>query len=338
MSYADLPDLLAADDTVSVTTFPDGSVDVYYTVSDRTGRVETRGDFGKYVGGGESKSLRIRQQAVEPGGQAVNMALQADALGDDVTLFGRLDDPVFDDLSFETYSMGDPATVDVYDFVDGDFMLSEEPDGVADWGLDALRDVGGDRFPAAFEADAVLGTNWVSYAAMTDSLRELAELDVDGDLFVFDAGDVTTTAASAVEDLLDALETLDGSYDVVLSANQAEVEYLASSLDVDAPTEADLVDRVRAAVGVTGVVLHDHPFATAATRETTITVPDVHVATPRRQTGAGDRFGAGLAHGLAADWGWEHSLLLGNLCAAYYVEHSATGTRSALAEYLESKQ
>ena len=352
-SYGRLADRLrgggedAADrDAPTVTAFPDGSVDSYSRVAAGGSAIDSRREFGRAVADRDRESFRLLREAVEPGGQAVNVARQADALGADVTLFGHLDHPALAALPFETESMGEPAQVDVLQFEEADVMLSTESDDVQEWTLDDLRAVA-DDYEAAMGADAVCAVNWASFPALRDALRELADADLgDGEsVLLFDAGSVVDCDADAVADLGETLGALEAGYDVVVSANDAEVDRYAEALcDGGGANDAragrapeDRLRAIREAIDVTAVAAHGADRAAAAVRDRSgvVSVSKAELASPARLTGAGDRFGAGLAAGLARDWGWEASLALGNVCSSHYVATGETGGPAALADRCE---
>ena len=141
MSYDDLSEALATDEeTRTVTTLPDGSVDVYYTAYDIDGeRIENRETFAQRVVEGPP-AFPVSRESTEPGGQAVNAAIQADALDDSVHLFGHLDNPVFGDLDFETTSMGAPSQIAVYP-MDEDILFADRSEELAEWTLADFRAV-----------------------------------------------------------------------------------------------------------------------------------------------------------------------------------------------------
>lgn len=335
MDYAGLAARLRTESSESeVTAFPDGSVDTFYEVRDGGGdRIDSRGAFGERVAG-DADSFALDRTAVKPGGQAVNLARQTHALGDETRLFGHLDHPVFETLDVRTASMGAPTSVSVCEFDDGDLMLAEESDDVSEWSLSTLRAAAGDAFEARLAADAVCCVNWVSFDSMTDALRRLAASDVEGNLFVFDPGDVTGVEAGALIRLCEVLGRLDRSYDVVLTANDDEVGRIRRAFS-DGGDDAPDLTALRERIGVTAVVRHGKSAATAATDAGRIDVRNVEADGAKRQTGAGDRFDGGLAHALAAGLGWEDALGLGNLCASYHVEYGETGTSESLAAYAE---
>ncbi|MFC7007809.1 hypothetical protein [Halalkalicoccus salilacus] len=179
MAYADLVERLADEpEERTITALPDGSVDVYYAVCDAEGeRIEDRETLADRLTDGEP-SFPIERESTEPGGQAVNMARQANALGNRVRLYGHLDNPVFDDLGFERVSMGEPSRIGIYP-LDEDVLFSEVSSELADWTLEEFRAVA-DRPVKRLAADAVCCGNWASVPGMTEAFHELAEASIDG--------------------------------------------------------------------------------------------------------------------------------------------------------------
>lgn len=341
MPYEHLRDHLAdAAEGLPVVCLPDGSVDTLCRVYDGGGeRVESRDSFGRRLTDGTIRSVRLEEYDRQPGGQAVNAARQAHALGDDVTLFGHLDHPLLD-LPFETFSMGEPAEVTVCSFDRTDLMLSHGSPAIDDWSFADLHE-GGAPFRARVErAGAVVLANWVSFRDLTPTMRTLATYDLEGPV-VLDPGDLSGSAAAELGDLGDAMAALDRTAPVVLSANGGELRAVAEGLGVGA-TESPARERaLREALDVAAVVRHDEPAAVAATDDRfgggTARVENFEARQIRRRTGAGDRFTAGLAHALGSGLAVAPALALGNACATYFIEHGETGSRAALAEFLAER-
>lgn len=334
MDYAGLATMLRNESSDNeVTVFPDGSVDRYYEIFDSNDdQIDSRAVFGERIAD-DGDTFSIDQTTTKPGGQAVNIAQQTNALGDETWLFGHLDHSIFDGLHVETASMGTPASVFIYEFDDGDLMLANGSADMPKWSLEDLRMAMADDFTARLTADVVCCMNWASFPNMTDALSRLAASDLDGNLFVFDPGNLTTATAESVVHLCETLGDLEGIYNIVLSADSDEIDHLTDALGISADGEDATLCRLRERIGVTGVVRHGWPEATAATTEKRVTVPTIEADGANRQTGAGDRFSGGLAHGLGAGYRWETALGIGNLCASYRVEYAETGTRETLAEY-----
>ena len=329
-------------ESASVTALPDGSVDTYYAVRGPGGRpLDSAAEFGRQVAESASDSFPLTRTARQPGGQAVNAARQAHALGDDVTLFGHLDDAAFDALDCRTRSMGAPAEMSVLEFDEEEVLLAAESEDVENWNLRDFEAVADDP-EAALSADAVCCGNWRSVAGMSETLRRLGRgspsgsqrwLDKpDGGPFVLDPGKLVTAERDRVRGLFDALGALDERYDAVLSVDEAELRYAAESLDCDDDGLEERLAALREA-GAATAVLHGESVAAAVTRRRVARVPNLSVRESVGHTGAGDRFGAALAHGLARGWEWESALALGNLAASHYVETGDTGDRAALREF-----
>lgn len=328
------------DRRATVTAFPDGSVDHFYRVFSGGRRVERREEFTELVSDGRSSAVTLESSAVEPGGHAVNMAAQADLLGDDVSLVGHLDDPVFDELPFETVSMGDPARVAVHGFDDGDVLTVEPSADVRGWSFEDLRAATGASFEALLSADVVFCTNWTTFDAIPAALAELAAAGCEGGHFVFDPGGVRARTDDEIHRLFDALADLAASYSVVLAANAAEVESLAAAVTDDEHDPGGLeacLDWLRRAGDLTAAVVHEAEAAVAVTSDERRRVENFAVD-PVRHTGGGDRFDAGLAYALARDWPLADALTLGNACASRYVATGASGTPEELAAFLREHE
>lgn len=320
--YDAVPSLLSA--AVRLSAFPDGSVDRFRRVFGPDGRRLSQAEFRERLTGARSRELTLHTRAVEAGGQAVNAAQQAHALGDDVRLDGHLDD---DRLAFpfETHSFGPPADVDVHEFTDGDVMYVEGDAAIADWTHEAFETVP--------DADAYLCGNWASVDGMNDSLRALTG-ELEG-VFVFDPGNVAARSTADVRDCAAALGTLEASADVAVSVNDRELAAMADALGVDHDPAA-----VRDAAAVSVVVRHESAAATVATRAAAEVqeVPNLETADAVRHTGGGDRFSAGFAHVLAAGGDAAEAAALGNACASYYVTRGQTGTAKDLRSFLDDHE
>ena len=312
--YDAVPSLVEA--TARVAAFPDGSVDTYQRVRASDGTWLSKEAFRDAIVGTRSQGFRLDTHAVESGGQAVNAAQQAHALGDDVRLDGCLDDERLT-FPFETHSFGDPSLVTVHEFADGDITYADISDDVADWSHEAFETVP--------EADAYVCGNWASVDGMTDTLGALADR-LDGGVFVFDPGDLTTAPAEEIRACTAALGRLDDAVDVAVSVNGRELTAIADALAVE-----DDVRSVRDETEVFAVVRHEADAAAAATRAGEVVVDNFDPNGPTRRTGGGDRFSAGLAHGLAVGGDIGPAVALGNCCASHYVATGTTATADDIA-------
>lgn len=340
MPYQRLADRLADDPSPVVSTLPDGSVDRYCRLSaGALGPVHRRSTFAREAESSGRRGFGFSPESVEPGGQCVNAAQQAHALGAEATCYGHLDDPepdrdVFSDLPFETVSMGQAATVNVLNFDDSDLLLVEGSPDLSDWSLSDLRAAA--PLPVVFGVDAVGCTNWVSTPGMADAFHELGEESLPRVPFVFDPGDVLGSDLAGHRELREAVRALGDTVDVVLSVNRTELRALTAALpDPPAPPvdDEDRVLAVRDGFDAAAVVKHGKAEALAAIEERIVQV-DNPVVEDRRQTGGGDRFGGGLAVALGADWDWPVALACGNACASHYVSMTETASATGLREWL----
>lgn len=336
MPYQRLVHRLADGFRPRVSTLLDGSIDRYCRLSGSAGDpLDRRETFAREAQSGGRKGFSLAVESTEPGGQAVNAAAQADALGAEVTCYGHLDDARFDDLTFDTVSMGTPAVVNVLDFADDDLLLVERSSDIRDWTLAKLRAEA--SLTSAFGVDAVACSNWVSMPGMADAFHELATATLPRIPFVFDPGDVVGSDVAAHRELRGAASALQSTFDVVVSVNRTELHALAAALP--APPESPVDDEARARalreeMGVTAVVKHAKEAAVAATPSGTVTVQSP-VVDDQRQTGGGDRFAGGLAVALGADWDWPVALACGNACASHYVATEETATAETLRTWLD---
>ncbi|SEH38368.1 Sugar or nucleoside kinase, ribokinase family [Halopenitus malekzadehii] len=355
--YADLRDRLRdGPSDVSITSLPDGSIDVRCRVEFGSGGVvRSRKRFGEAIASGAHKSARLIPTARDSGGQAVNLAIGADALGAEVCLLGHLDADELSSFPFPTYSFGKPATVRLLEFADETVMLAEETPTLRSWGRTDLS-AAVEAMDEPLCADVVCWGNWVSVPGTTAMLRHVAERrDSVPGIVLVDPGDLVDSDPDAIRDLFDALSALESVADVVFNANRREIRACTSVLDppVKPPGDEPRADpesveistadddtrlrSLRAAVGLSGVVMHaaDRSAMATADRDAVVSVRNLETTSPIRWTGGGDRFGAGLAVGLGAGWPAETALACGNTAASYYLTHDRTGDAADLANFIE---
>ncbi|MEF8887167.1 MAG: carbohydrate kinase family protein [Haloarculaceae archaeon] len=334
MPYDHLARKLTDRETAALTTLPDGSLDHFCTVvEDGDRRIESREAFARAVLD-ERDSLRFRVDTVEPGGQAVNAAMQLHALGDSVTCYGHLEAPAFESLPFQTVSMGDPSDVYVFTFDDRDLMLARNTD-LAEWTVaDLEREA---DLSTVFAVDGICCSNWVSTPGLERAFHRLGRLDVPRVPFVFDPGDVTGHDAAEIKALHRAMATLQDTFDVVYNANRAEVEATAAPLSGTFDDDLGRLAAIREETGIAAAVMHARDEAAAATPDGRERVPNYRVQRPERHTGGGDRFTGGLAHALACGWDWDVALAMGNACAVAYVASGTSGDVDDLVEFLSTR-
>lgn len=316
-----------------LSTLPDGSIDHYCRLSaGAVGPLTTRQTLGREIQDTNRSSFRMQIESTEPGGQAVNVATQLAALDAAVTCYGHLDHPLFEDLSFDQVSMGEPATVYAFNFTDSDIMFVEGSIG-QDWSLADLRAVADLR--DVFDVDAICCTNWVSFPGLESTFHTLASMDLPRRPFILDPGDLIGSQPDDIDSLQTALAALQGTFDVVFNGNRQEVRATATTLPDPPNTDRDRLAAIQSQTGISAAVMHAPEEAIVATATDITRVETRHVDSPRRHTGGGDRFTAGLGFALGAGWAWDLALACGNACANYYVETGETASISTLRAYLD---
>ncbi|MGM0398705.1 MAG: PfkB family carbohydrate kinase [Halobacteriota archaeon] len=325
----DIRDRLREAPSPTITVLPDGSVDRRSAVVDVEGNPLSRETVGTEIAG-DAKTFLTEWHGVEPGGQSVNAARQVHELGASTTLVGHLDHPIFDGLSFRTYSMGEPAEIHVYELSDGVTMFAAESTDISTWTFERFTSTVGPDAESLFAADAVLWTNWAAFPHGTAAITRLAKDLPDDTHLVIDPGAVSTRPERDMVEFLDTLGSVSFEGDVVLSPNRREANLLVDALGdaTDDPIETAI--ELRAYADIDAVAIHAQTTATVATRSDFVEVPTVKDVEPTRHAGAGDRFSGAVAYGLALDWDWDETLTLGNACATHYLIHGRSGDRKDL--------
>lgn len=333
MSYDELVGAIDGEATIGddpladpkrILALPDGSVDDCYTVRGLDGdEVGSRKELGRQLLRGDGETFTIDHRERRPGGQAVNVARQAHAVGEEVLLIGHLDHPLLD-FPFETRSVGEPARIRTFAFEDGEVLFAEN-------GIDR----GATEYPidvrSLADHDAVCAVNWISHP---DVGNLLADLTAAGPVpVVVDPGALGRLGEERMREFGADLAAADPAT-VVVSANSTECEALAGAVAGD---EEDL-ESARSALGIAAVVRHGEDAAVAATRGGTYRLPTLPVEDVALTTGAGDRFSAGLTSALARGWDWGPALALGNACSAYFVATGESGDLEGLEEFVRKRR
>ena len=315
--------------------FPDGSIDKYCRVEKGKERyMDSKEEFRQRIQENESSSFRMEPKRKEPGGKSVNMSIQAHSLGLETEHYGFLDDPIFNDLEFDNFSMGSPAEVTVCEFNEGSVLFAVENEKLVGWSFEEMEDVA--ELPEALNADVVCCANWISLHHMNEELKDLLEMDFEASVFNFDPGSLTDVRPGIIKDMFKTLGKLSRDYEVLVHANTDEVEAVAEIYGVEGSVE-EKIEKIREKTGVSAYILHDKYRAIAGTDEGLFKVENLVTDRVETRTGAGDRFDAAVAAGRAADWAWEESLALGNICAVHYIENSETARPKDVKAQIDEK-
>lgn len=323
----DVRERLSQSPDVRITVLPDGSVDRRAAVVDADGEPMTRSQMGQTIAS-DGKTFLTESHGIEPGGQSVNAARQLAELDVSTALVGHLDHPIFETLPFQTYSMGEPAEIHVYELADGVTMFASESGDIETWTHDRFEEAVGPAAADLLDVDLVLWMNWAAFPHGTAALRHV--LEETSSPLVIDPGAVSTRPQTDRREFLDSLGASDDVGDVILSPSAREAVHLADAIDCSSTDRSTIANELLECTRVEAVVVHDKTEATVATGAKTVDVPTIEDVEPQRYAGAGDRFSAAVAYGRALDWSWEEILTLGNLCATHYLVHGRSGDREDL--------
>lgn len=333
-SLVDIREPLVESARVTATALPDGSVDRRFRLVDDDGNRLTRTAVGEAITAG-AKTFDTADRRVETGGQSVNAADQLHALGATTTLVGHLDHPVFEICPYQTYSMGKPADINVYELADGVVMIGSESADIETWTETDLYEAVGTDLSTIFERDVVVWTNWATMPQATAAFE--AVMGALPKRLVIDPGPIELRTPQEQNALIEALNQQALPDETILSPNAAETRLLAQAIDDSITDTAEAATRLQRETELAGVIVHGHPQAIIATASETVAVPALENITPGRHAGAGDRFTAAVAYAIARDWSYKAATTLGHLVAGQYLQYGHSGSRRDVLELLNDE-
>lgn len=336
MPYQRIIDKLDQLEELTSTGFPDGSVDNYCRFQKgKGGYMKSKNEIVERLESDDSSSFCLRLERQEAGGKSFNMSMQCHKLGLETSHYGFLDHERFEDLGFETCSMGKPAQVTVAEFDNGSILLAHESNDLVEWSFESMKEFRGE-VSDMISTDVVCCANWISLPHMNEELEKLVDIDFEAEVFNFDPGNLSNVQPDIVRDLFETLGKLAEDYEVLVHANTDEVEATAETYGIEGDIP-EKVNRIQEETGITGYILHSKPYAIAGTEKGIFEVENIVTNHVETRTGAGDRFDAAVASARAAGWSWEEALALGNLCAVYYVENGETASPNNLRKQVKEK-
>lgn len=311
--------------------------------------------FGRLIASaaGHSSLREIVINDVHPGGCAVNLADGLASLGARVDCFATLGEPVhaaFREIAEKCggfHSWGrEPGRTLAFEFADGKLMFSAVKQ-LADFTPDAVREFLRDGAYAAACAGAqvIALTDWSLYPHMTGVWR-LLQREVFSKLdrrpqFLVDLVDPAGRSAPDIVEMAGALRDFEVSGALTLGLNGNEANILSrlhglAPASPDAAPGATLEQAValRARLEISRVVIHRIPFAVSADADGGFAQPSPFCPNPKKSTGAGDRFNAGLCLGYALGWNAADALALGCASSGFFVRNARSASQSELAEFL----
>lgn len=311
--------------------------------------------FGSLVSSsaGHSSLREIVINDVHPGGCAVNLADGLASLGVKVDCFATLGEPVhpaFAPIAAKCegfHSWGrEPGRTLAFEFTDGKLMFSAvrqlatfTPKTVKEFLADGVY------ADACAKAKVIAMTDWSLYPHMTDVWRLLQqELFVSlshRPHFLIDLVDPSSRSAADVLKMTDILPAFEPSGPLTLGLNGNEANILCRlhglpAAPADACAEETLAQAValRNRLAISRVIIHRIHFAVSADADGGGIQPGPHCPTPKKSTGAGDRFNAGICVGLALGLNAADTLALGCATSGFFVRHAYSANQRELVRFL----
>lgn len=311
--------------------------------------------FGKLIASaaGHSSLREIVVNDVHPGGCAVNLADGLASLGARVDCFATLGEPVhaaFGEIAAKCrgfHSWGrEPGRTLAFEFNDGKLMFSSVKQ-LAEFTPEAVSGFlkSGAYQSACAEAQVIALTDWTLYPHMT-SVWQLLQREVYAGLghrphFFIDLVDPSGRTAADLLEVAGILRDFEpvGPLCLGLNGNEANILCRLHGLD-PAPAEAAPEETLaqafalRSRLEITRVVIHHIPFAVSADADGGFMQPGPYCANPKKSTGAGDRFNAGVCLGLALGYNAADSLALGCGVSGFFVRNARSATQAELVAFL----
>jgi sugar/nucleoside kinase (ribokinase family) len=287
-----------------------------------------------------------------PGGCTINMGDGLAALGLPVDAFATIGEPAHPAFAAITRRFrrveswgSQPGRTLAFEFTDGKVMFSAVSQLAELTPLKAQELLARGRFAAACrEAGMIALTDWTLFPHLTAVWRLLLA-EVFSKLphrprFFIDLVDPTGRSDADIREMLALLRTFEphGAVTLGLNGNEANAAGRALGLPacVDERPDAvrDQAAALRAALGISEVVIHHVKVAAAAAVDGAAAIVGPYCAAPRKTTGAGDRFNAGYALGLLLKLDITSRLLLGAAGSGFFVRHARSAARAELAAFL----
>lgn len=311
--------------------------------------------FGKLVSAaaGHSSLREIVINDVHPGGCAVNLADGLASLGVPVDCFATLGEPphpAFHEIAKKCHgfhSWGpEPGRTLAFEFTDGKLMFSAVKQ-LADFTPESVRAhlAEGKYFAACSAARVIALTDWSLYPHMTE-VWELLIKDVFSRLshlphFLIDLVDPSSRSPADISEMAGMLKKFEqaGPLTLGLNGNEANILCRLHGLNPAAqeatPEETQAQARsLRRCLGISRVIIHRIPFAVSADDDGEFFQPGPYCQSPKKSTGAGDRFNAGVSLALALDLHASDCLALGCAVSGFFVRYARSATRNELLKFL----
>jgi sugar/nucleoside kinase (ribokinase family) len=311
--------------------------------------------FGRWVtaAAGHSSLREILVNAVHPGGCAINLGDGLAALGVPVDGFATLGDPIHPAFApviagFRSIrSWGrEPGRTLAFEFNDGKLMFSVVAPlaGFTTAHVEKmLHD--GSYAAACASARLIALTDWSLYPHMTAVWRFLQERVyarlTHRPAFFIDLVDPSSRSPGDLQAMLDTLPSFAASGPLTLGLNGNEANILARQAGLptaeDDPTATQsLAQSLRSRLGIAEVVIHHIKSAAMATATENFAMRGPYCASPKKSTGAGDRFNAGYCLGLLLQLDARSRLVCACASSGFFVRQARSATLTELADFVQS--
>ncbi|QSG13203.1 Sugar kinase, ribokinase family [Halapricum desulfuricans] len=299
------------------------------------------------VDAGESALVEWTETRTEPGGYLSHAGRLFDNLGYDLTLVGRLGEPV---SSVFAGQFGDQNLVTVGETSVTDFLLLEdkkilftEPNRDEPTWESILDRVTLEDLARWIDGSAVLsiGSFYATsnLPAILDGLREEVwpMLQSPPPAAHVSAGELHRLPEGRLGRVVKALERLDEAVPVTVTANRRAATALRGHLcDASmAGSTAELAKDIARSSDVSRVIIHSFTDTVAASDGTVVAARKPLPPDPREGLDVSEYFETGVALALAEGLSDGAALVLGNAVAFYFNQHSEFPTESELRSALE---
>lgn len=311
--------------------------------------------FGRLItaAAGHSSLREIVVNATHPGGCAVNLADGLASLGAQVECFATLGEPVRDAFreiaskcaGFHSWGR-EPGRTLAFEFNDGKLMFCSVKQ-LAEFTPDLVRRylADGTYAAACARARVIALTNWTLYPHMTAVWQLLQQevfpaFDHRPEILI----DLVDPTGRSTPDILEMTESLSGfepSGPVTLGLNGNEANVLCKLHGITATPESvtpeetlSQASALRLRFEISRVVIHHTSFAVCADAKGGVIQPGPFCPNPKKSTGAGDRFNAGISLGFALGCNSADSLALACAVSGFFVRNARSASLHELAEFL----
>ncbi|SEP16634.1 Sugar-specific transcriptional regulator TrmB [Halogranum amylolyticum] len=306
-----------------------------------------REELVRYEASDAPPRIEWRETRTEPGGLVAHIGGVFDELGYDVTLMGRLGDPIrsefvhtFQDQTLVT--LGQVTSTDYVWFEDRKFLLTEPNFDHINWQVIEDR-VGANEFAGYVDGNAVLSIgSWYSTAELVDIVDAFRtelwpRLSSPPKHVHFVPGEVTHLSSAEIERGCESLTALDDIARVTITASRSQTRRFRDVLLDDSNDTEPTVERLRQRFGVSRYVMQSQNGAIVATPDEVISARAPQVVDPHRLRNAEEHFLSGMTLALAEDLSPGASLVLANSVASFFMRHNrdpkSAELRSFIAEY-----